>query len=83
MTGLSHACKNVLTCLIHACFLTGLAFFSETFEKNEFRLEVYEISLIAAESFVLLFFRPFLCIATPNPEFLLLRFLVGVFLLMK
>ena len=42
--------------------------------KNEFQLEVYEIFLIAAERFVLLFFRPFLCIATPNPEFLLLLF---------
>ena len=51
--------------------------------KNEFRREVYEISLIAAERFVLLFFRPFLYIATPNPEFLLLLFLFSVILLMK
>ena len=30
--------------------------FSETFENNELQLEVYEIFLIAAESFVRLFF---------------------------
>ena len=34
--------------------------FSETFENNELQLEVYEIFLIAAESFVLSSFCPIL-----------------------
>ena len=60
MTSLSHSSKIVLICLLHACVLTGFGLFSETFENNELQLEVYEIFLIAAESFVLLFFRSIL-----------------------